>query len=707
MRNYLSFLTNSKIIKHIRVRDEFLNVSQRFFLSIVVVSLVLTLSWINPWQVTVTSVFLSAIASWAYWKGQDLRQIRKRKTLLGVAAFLVWGVVLFLFSTVIGHKAGIAAITILVSLKLFELDRRRDALVLVFMSQVLVMGLFFVSQDMFAAFCAVIMELMLLAGHRVLFYSAEVKWIENWLDIKLSGKMLFWAIGFGVLLFIAFPRPSEPLWDIGAPQKINSSGLSDTMEPGSIDDLVLSSAIAFQVEFGDIAPPAKKRYWRGPTMPHYRRGVWHTSVHDKTLPPIINSNEKNNLANSGPWDYRLIMEPSFRHWIYALETPIKIPKFTELFSDGLLQHKSIITTRKSFMLSSADIKLVRTPTKYDLSNLLRISNRKQYFEPQLRELANNWFAEVLGFEKPKDRQYFLSANETQQIVNKALNFFRINNFSYTLKPAKLSVANPMDSFLFNTQEGFCEYYSGAFTLLMRAAGIPARVVTGYQGGTFDEDSNTIVVRQSDAHAWSEVWIKGTGWVRVDPTSAVAPERIESSLAYSIDNPANLDLLSQTFNQSMLRQMLLAWEGLQNRWNRWVVLYDKSTQESLFSWITLSFITKDDLLKVFVAIILIFLFITYWNNTPKRTKQKKDILLWRKLINKLQKLDYDIKQKMTPKAVLATVEESNIKTHSAKIKKRHLLIASFIEQFIKLKYSGVPPSEKVQILKQLKKLYSMI
>jgi hypothetical protein len=179
------------------------------------------------------------------------------------------------------------------------------------------------------------------------------------------------------------------------------------------------------------------------------------------------------------------------------------------------------------------------------------------------------------------RELRAQAGSDEAFIQSVLNKFRREQYFYTLEPPRLQ-SDAVDDFLFTTKRGFCEHFASAFTLLARAAGIPARVVTGYQGGEFNPMGNYLIVRQSDAHAWSEVWLAGKGWVRVDPTAAVAPERIERGRDAAI--PASEPVPGRRLRQNALfSQLRLMWDAANTYWNDQVVEFGNTQQQWLMSW----------------------------------------------------------------------------------------------------------------------------
>lgn len=654
----------TRLRTHLQVSDDFLTIEQRTFLSATIIAISLMLVIINPWGITALATFLSIIATWAYSQGQDLKLIRKRKILLGVAGFLVWFVIFIQFRTVIGHSSGIGAITILIALKLFEIDKRRDAIVLLFLSQMLVMGIFFFSQEIFAAIVAILIEILLFTAQATIFQKNHLFWNIQMANFKNSIKLIFGSLILGVLLFVLFPRPVEPLWSFGMPQQINTSGLSESMSPGSIDSLALSSEIVFQVEFLDNQIPENRDlYWRGPSFINYSNNVWRRG--SASLSELkLDENVINAITEQTPkevWKYKMILEPTYRNWVYGLETPVKMSPVGNVNNYGLLESKNYINTRTVFQLTSiGGFQLADDKNKLSLSDkndYIRLPAYGRQSEPRLRALVKKWLDELSPKEVVIKGTPIASLNpqHTRAIVNKALQYFRENKFKYTLEPTKLTDDNPNDNFLFDTRNGFCEHYAGAFTLLMRAAGIPARVVTGYQGGEINSLTGIMLVRQSDAHAWSEVWIDGEGWQRVDPTSAVSPARIERSLAEALSGNG-FSLSSQTKSLGLIQQAVISWEAIKIQWNRWVIMYDQDTQSNFFSSLSLPKFTTTELLTFVVIIILTFLAIAYNQNRPQKPCIKVENKAWYKLLTKLQNQGIAVDNTYTLNNLYNKVEE---------------------------------------------------
>ena len=361
-----------------------------------------------------------------------------------------------------------------------------------------------------------------------------------------------------ILFFVLFPRIAGPLWGLPSDAFAGMTGLSDTMTPGSISRLVQSDAVAFRAQFAGRPPPPAVRYWRGPVLENFDGRAW--------TPARGGSDPAPESETGGtPVRYTVTLEPSNKRWIFALEVPDPLapPTGTRLTPDLQLLAARALEHRARYTLTS--FPQHRFGMDADARVLRRALRLPEYGNPETRALARRLRAQ--------------SASDAD-LVNRTLRLFHDEPFVYTLTPPQLG-SDGIDEFLFTTRRGFCEHYASAFTFLMRAAGIPARVVTGYQGGEFNRVGNYLIVRQSDAHAWSEVWLEGQGWVRVDPTAAVAANRIEQGIASALPAGEPLPFFVRT-DAAWLRQLRLRWDALDNQWNQWVLGYNQERQIGLFA-----------------------------------------------------------------------------------------------------------------------------
>lgn len=480
------------------------------------------------------------------------------RTLLTLTAL---GGIALVFGTVLGRDAGTSLLTLMLGLKLLETRCYRDAVVVLFLDYFLGIAAVLYSQSIpvliYLALVLVVITAALIELNQPTRGHTTLRAM-----LRRAGVLMAQAIPLALLLFVLFPRLPGPLW--GLPQDGGGTGgLDDSMSPGSITHLSRSDAVAFRVAFNDAAPPPSQQlYWRGPVLWYTDGRNWRAD-RDKTVPPPMTGLGFTPL-DTATLEYSVTLEPHGRNWLYALDLPLSVPAGA---------HR----TRDLFLVAD---KPVRQLTRYSITSSPHYRTAALSAAERARALqlpAANPAAQALGAE------WRAQGGDDQAIVERALEYFGTEAFYYTLEPPPLS-GNAVDEFLFQTRRGFCEHYSAAFTVLMRAAGIPARVVTGYQGGELNPLDDYLIVRQRDAHAWSEVWLEGRGWARVDPTAAVAPQRIE----HGIDSvlPAQQRGLLRDFGSGALgalwQRSRLALDTLNNRWNQWVLAYGPENQAAVLA-----------------------------------------------------------------------------------------------------------------------------
>jgi len=454
------------------------------------------------------------------------------------------------FHTIFGKDPGVALLTLFLSLKLFETRNRRDAFVVTLLCLFLILSLFFYAQALGTAALMAASTLLVTATLVVLQRSATPPKPA----LRTAGLLLAQALPFMVLLFILFPRVSGPLWGLPADANSGRSGLSETMSPGSISQLSLSEAIAFRVRFIGKQPAQDKLYWRGPVLTDFNGLTWRIARPE--FPPRMNYRPEGER-----YDYELTLEPHGQLWLLALDYPGNALPETRLTSTyQLLAEKPVQNRLRLELRAFPDTRPGADETAPHLRQALQLPKDGN---PQARALADEL------------RQRY---RDNPALIDAFLQRIRSEKFIYTLTPPLLG-KDTVDDFLFNTRRGFCEHYASAFVFVMRAAGIPARVVTGYQGGEINPVDGYLLVRQSDAHAWAEVWLAGEGWRRVDPTAAIAPNRVENNLAAAVPSSDPLPLLTRP-ELDWLRQARYRWEAVNNAWNQWVLGYDSKKQNAL-------------------------------------------------------------------------------------------------------------------------------
>ena len=481
------------------------------------------------------------------------RALKMLLTLAGVAG------VLLQFGTVIGPAGGVALLAFLSGAKLLELEKERDWHGLLFVGVFLLVAHFLDGQSMATAAYMVVAALALTGGF-IAGQSATTDLTAPRRLLAPAAVMLAQALPLAILLFLLFPRLHGPLW--GLPQQTAAkSGLSDRMSPGDISQLILSDELAFRAEFPGLAPAARlagsQLYWRGPVLWDFDGRAWSGARAAPPGPPLAEARDK-------PVRYVLTLEPHRQRWLFLLGLPEDLPDLpASLGSDLQWLARDPVNQRLRYE-AGAHLDYVLEPELGDAARA-RALDLPTGGNPRARELARAWRADA--------------ASETA-VVERALAHFRRENFFYTLAPPALG-EEAVDEFLFATRRGFCEHYAGAFTFLMRAAGVPARVVTGYQGGEYNPMGNYWIVRGRDAHAWAEVWLPGRGWVRVDPTAAVAPSRVERGIDAALPAAERTGRLIH-LEGAWLRPLRLGWDLLNNQWNQWVLGYNQERQRQLLS-----------------------------------------------------------------------------------------------------------------------------
>lgn len=487
------------------------------------------------------------------WRGvlaHTGRALPHRLLLLALAAGIV-AIVQIEFKHLFGKDPGIALLAGLLSLKLLETDSVRDGRAVVLLSFFMQLGQFLYQQNMAIAALALLGSMAAIASLLALQGSAAAPRLRA----GAATRLVLQGVPLMLVLFVLFPRVQGPLWGLPADAYSSVTGLSNSMAPGDMARLSESSEIAFRAAFEGDLPPPTERYWRGPVLSRFDGHTWRPGRTHATDAPAYRSQ---GIAHS----YTLTLEPHNQSWLLALDFPGSVPGLIYTDNFQLLSREPVRSRQRLTLVSYP-----HTPVGLDESpNILRQAlDLPAGFNPRTRELGARLHAE---------------ANGADDIVTRAIAHFRNSRLRYTLDPAPLG-RDDVDSFLFDTQQGFCEHFSAAFVVTLRAAGVPARVVTGYQGGEFNPVDGTLVIRQSDAHAWTEVWLAGQGWVRIDPTAASAPLRIQNGLAAAMPDSAHLPLLART-DLAWLRDLRNRLDALDNSWNQWVLGYNPARQKALLA-----------------------------------------------------------------------------------------------------------------------------
>jgi len=500
-----------------------------------------------PWWIVALAATLGA---WRAYIAYGRHALPNRWLLLLIVIVATVGIYLN-YRTIFGRDAGVALLVVMLGLKLLEMRSLRDAMLLIFLGYFLVITNFLYSQTIPSGLYMLACVWIITATMMSLHYGREEPPFGS--QLLVGGVLLAQSVPLMLVLFLLFPRVSGPLW--GLPQDAYSgvSGLSNMMTPGSISNLILSDAVAFRVKFDSDIPPAKLRYWRGPVMSDFDGHTWSTSRF------IYGSPQFNKTGK--PITYEVTLEPHNKRWLFALDLPARAVPHSTTGADFQIRSFSPVNSRIRYEMAS----FLNYSYGTDENNLAlhRALQLPAGFNPRAVQLAR-----TLRRKFPDDRM----------LVREVLAMFHKQNFVYTLAPPLLG-RHSVDEFLFDTRRGFCEHYASAFAVLMRAVGIPSRIVTGYLGGEVNELGDYLIVRQADAHAWTEVWFADAGWVRVDPTAAVSPLRVEAGISAAIPRGEGLPILVRGDFEA-LRQLRFTWDLIANTWNQWVLGYTPERQRRL-------------------------------------------------------------------------------------------------------------------------------
>ncbi len=458
------------------------------------------------------------------------------------------------YGTLFGQRPGTALAVGLLVLKTLESERPRDARTgIAFACFALMCALLF-GQGLVMTGAVMLGLLPALACLKALEPGpASAAWSDQF---KLVLKALVLAAPLALAAFLFLPRLSSPLWGAPLADRQARTGIGGSMSPGDFTQLLVDDSPAFRVQFDAAVPPPSERYFRGPVLWWFDGRSWSTggpwSRRMRHAPPEV-------MGHDGTvYRYQVTMEPSHRRWVFALDTPLAAPQGTRMGPERSLSRRKPVDRLLQYRAASAPHHVL-APRLDDFQRHMALE-LPVGFDPRARDLAASW----------RSRH-----DDDMAIVREALALFHDGGFRYTLAPAPLG-RDSVDDFLFATREGFCEHYASAFTFLMRAAGIPARVVTGYQGGFMNTSAGYLLVRQSDAHAWSEVWIRGHGWVRVDPTAAVRPERISLGAAPAAGDSA------AWYQHGWWRTLRNHWDIVNHWWDQRVIGFNALRQGGMLT-----------------------------------------------------------------------------------------------------------------------------
>lgn len=468
---------------------------------------------------------------------------------IGLALAAV-AVVLIQFGLFIGRNGGVPLLVLLLFVKLIETDGWRHQRFVLLLSYFVALSVFLHDQSLpMSAYLLVVAWLTTAA----LAQLQPLAGADLRAHLLTAGRLMLAGAPLALALFLFFPRLQAPLWLLPSGERAGRTGLSDTMQPGDISRLILSDEIAFRARFDGPTPQPASLYWRGPVLARFDGRTWRAMADQGEM--------RTRAEGQGPaLRYILTLEPHEQAWLFTLGLPQALPPDTRLLAGMQLVSRRPLSQRRRVELASHPRYRLEASAQ-ELAEALALPSG---YNPAARALAQDWRG---------------TEGDPRRLLERALALFR-RDFTYTLAPPPLGV-HSVDEFLFSTRRGFCEHYASAFVFLMRAAGVPARVVTGYLGGEVNPVDGHLVVRQSDAHAWAEVWLPDAGWVQVDPTASVAPARVERGLTAALPR-AEIPAALAGLHRPWLRALRQAWEALNNGWNQWVLGYNLERQLRLLA-----------------------------------------------------------------------------------------------------------------------------
>ena len=589
---------------------------------------------------------------------QNLGRIGELPKWLLIPLVLIGGVGVFAdYWTIVGRDAGLALLTVMTSFKFLESRSHRDMLILVFLCYFLIATHFLFSQSIFTATLMLVTLVVITATLITLNQRDDSVPLHE--RLRASARLVGLSVPLMLILFVLVPRVPGPLWGLTNEQRGGITGLSDHMSPGEISNLIRSNEVAFRVEFAGDVPPQSQLYWRGPVMPLFSGYRW-SQAPRKPLDVL------RIHAFDEPLEYTVTLEPHGEQWLLALDVP------TRLIDDSVM-------TQDFQLVSKREINdLVRYTMQSRLAYRIGLDEAPRYLD-MARQYPEQRNPRTIELGRSLATRYA----QPEEIIQHVLQMFNQQDYVYTLEPPALR-GDTVDQFLFETRRGFCEHYAGGFALIMRAAGLPARIVTGYQGGEYNRVGNYLIVRQYDAHAWTEVWIEGRGWVRVDPTAAVSPSRIEQGLDDALGDEQSAFRIQN--RNPLFGNLLYSWDNLQHSWNDWVLNYDQRRQMQFLQQLEIGIDNWSDMVFALVILIVaitgLFWLVVWYRELPPRPAACE--ILFRRLLKKLARRGLAKRPAEDSRAFVERIADSNLAERDR--------LARIVDLYNRIKYGRDGPSD---------------
>lgn len=557
--------------------------------------LLLVMAWAMAPQVAQLPLWTSALAAalllWRgvlAWRGQALPARWVLVLLLAVAV----GGTLLTYRTVLGRDAGVALVVLLLALKTLEAHARRDALVIFFLGFFTVLSNFFFSQSLLTAAAMLVALLGLLAA----LVNAHMPVGRPPLALALGTAARMALLGAPIMLalFVLFPRMA-PLWGMPGDDLTGRSGLSGTMQVGSIAQLALDDSVAMRVRFDtpdNAAPPQSQLYFRGPVLSQFDGREWQAPPRSASAWQDRKGNAPDLQVQGAPLRYSVTLEPQKRPWLMLLDAAPEAPDIAGMHA--------VMTPELQWLATRA----LTDVTRYNATSYPQFRYGPSERTAQLQaltELPQRLNPRTLALAQQMVADPAIVQGGTPALVKAALERLRTGGYQYTLDPGVYG-QDTADEFWFDRKEGFCEHIASAFVVLMRAADVPARIVTGYQGGERNPVDGYWTVRNSDAHAWAEVWMEQRGWVRVDPTGAVSPGRVGQFQRLLAPRGVLGNAMGNVLSPGMVQQLRAVWEAANHHWNQWVLNYTQSRQLDLLKALGFDTPSWQDLARLLAGLV---------------------------------------------------------------------------------------------------------
>jgi len=647
------------------------------------ISLTIAAGWHIPHTPAWALAAFLVLGGYAYFqiiRDKPLPSAPLRLTLAGAS---VVGI-LITYHSYMGRDPGITALIVLSTFKLMELNTRRDFMILVFLAYFLVFGNFLFDQSI-EDLAFTLTATILITGSliRLNHPGKETDKVRISHVLKFSLRLFAFSLPFTIILFFLFPRTTGPLWNLSQESLSRfQSGISDMISPGQIAETAQSNILAFQVEFpNNDMPRPVDLYFRGIVLWYTDGEKWHQDIFParyRRQPP---------MTGEGILQ-RITLQPHNQRWLFGIDRPLVLPRWSGQLPDGSFQTlfpvKSLYRYDVFSRLNTGNIEEL---TEESRQRSLQLPRK---LDPRLEVLAMEW----------KDK-----ASSNADIVKEAENFFTTGGFVYTLKPGVMDEENPNGDFLFDKRKGFCEHYASAFALLMRTAGVPSRVIVGYQGGQYNEVGKYLEVRQRDAHAWTEVWFEDRGWVRVDPTAWISPERLlygmevsETLSAMGIlqgrsREEAIENALKGSFFKRVMNFLKQHWDNINYKWDVWIISYDRFRQLDFMKLLGFDHVERFELLIAVLVIIPVLFFILSYFLKRRALSPDPVLKLYQYFCIKMGKIGIT---RMHWEGPIHFQERASVR-----FPQKSGLVSQITGLFVRLRY-GKPPVKKEDI-HQLKKL----